>query len=637
MDYKEIITTNTNCVGCNKCIFGCPIPEANYAYLDENNKNRVVINQEKCIHCGHCIDICDHNAREFNDDWEEFLNDLQKGKKISLLVAPAARVNFKNYAKILGYFKKIGVNLIYDVSLGADITVWAYLKYLKEAGVSSAIAQPCPSIINYIQKYQVELLPYLIPIHSPLMCTAIYLKKYQNISDNLAFLSPCIGKIAEIHSPNTNNLVQYNLTFKKLMAYLDKNKINLDNYSEYQFDSIEGGLGIAFSRPGGLKANVELYNSDLWVKQVEGTEVAYHYLDDYLARIKARETVPQIIDILNCQHGCNIGTGTCQNININEIEEKMNKIEKEKLNEKYKKKLFQQTNQLFKHFDKILNLLDFQRKYDNLKTTAKAFSQEEYEQVFSSLHKNTNEERSINCFACGYGNCQEFATAVLKGNNHLNNCIYFTQKKVELEHEKLIEKNEEINKALDEIELLSKQREKDTEQLKEKVKEITMAINEVSLGSEDNAQSIGKISHDVECVLNDSNNLRDNIKEVNNEMNEFIKAYQEITAISEQTNLLALNAAIEAARAGEQGKGFAVVAEEVRKLADNSKEIVHSTKEGQDDIVKRIEAVFNIANKLEESISSVNNEISNISATVQEVTAKCEEIAAVANLLVENK
>ncbi len=62
----------------------------------------------------------------------------------------------------------------------------------------------------------------------------------------------------------------------------------------------------------------------------------------------------------------------------------------------------------------------------------------------------------------------------------------------------------------------------------------------------------------------------------------------QILAISSQTNLLALNASIEAARAGEAGKGFAVVAEEIRQLADNSKEAVDEIRKVTEDVVENV-------------------------------------------------
>ncbi len=63
---------------------------------------------------------------------------------------------------------------------------------------------------------------------------------------------------------------------------------------------------------------------------------------------------------------------------------------------------------------------------------------------------------------------------------------------------------------------------------------------------------------------------------------------EEILSISSQTNLLALNASIEAARAGEAGRGFAVVAEEIRSLADNSRQAVDKIRQVTEGIVENV-------------------------------------------------
>jgi len=97
---------------------------------------------------------------------------------------------------VFGYLKSLGVSHIYPVSFGADITTWTYIKYIKQTGKTGLISQPCPAIVNYIEKYQPELIPMLMPLQSPMMDEAIYLKKYQGVKEELVFLSPCIAKKA---------------------------------------------------------------------------------------------------------------------------------------------------------------------------------------------------------------------------------------------------------------------------------------------------------------------------------------------------------------------------------------------------------------------------------------------------------
>jgi len=628
-----IFIIEENCQGCNKCIRNCPVFGANISYTIDG-QTKVKVDPEKCIHCGKCIEVCDHEARDYVDDTHRFFRDLQQGKDISIVIAPAARTNFPEYKRVIGYLKTLGARLVYDVSFGADITVWAYLKALKEKGIYSLIAQPCPAVVNYVEKHYAEILDYLAPVHSPLMCTAAYLRKYEKCQDALAFLSPCIGKIDEIKDPNTEILVQYNVTLKKFLEYLDHNEVDLSEYPEKEFDDPGCGLGYVFPRPGGLRENVEAKVDNAWVRQVEGQDEVYTYLHEYGQRIKLGKELPTIVDILNCRYGCNKGTGTGQDAEVDDIDLALEAFRREKRGTQNSRK--QKKDPLFKIFNKQLKLEDFYRRYTrkDLRPLQEPTA-EEYEEIFLGMHKDTLESRKINCTACGYQTCHDMAKAIY---NHLDrpaDCMDYNRKEVMKDNQELESKNEEINKMLVEVTSLSEERQRQALELTRRIHEITSSMEEVYKGNEDASKEIEQIGQEVREVVEMAEQLRGFVVEIKNNVNVFAEATTDIVGVARQTKILSLNAGIEAARSGEHGKGFNVLSKEIKRLAEESQKTAEEALVKEEDIHDVVLKVMEVIKMFDQKMEGVNMAIMNISAIIQEFTAQGEEMVASATSIAQ--
>jgi methyl-accepting chemotaxis protein len=204
-----------------------------------------------------------------------------------------------------------------------------------------------------------------------------------------------------------------------------------------------------------------------------------------------------------------------------------------------------------------------------------------------------------------------------------------------------------INSSAEQVSIGSNQVSESSIALAQGAAEQASSIEELTASIEEIASQTGQNAKNANMANELAENAKSNVVLGNNQMQEMLKAMDEINEssanisriikviddIAFQTNILALNAAVEAARAGQHGKGFAVVAEEVRTLAARSANAAKETTDMIGGSIKRAEGGTKIAKdtakaltEIEVSIEKVASLINNIAVSSNEQSSGIEQI-----------
>jgi [FeFe] hydrogenase (group B1/B3) len=325
---RAAIIDTEKCIKCGRCVqacpynaivrFGRPCAEACGAdAIESDSLNRAVINQQKCVACGLCIVSCPFAAIADKSEIFQLITAIRRGEPVYAEIAPSFVGQFGPLAtpgKVVAALKKLGFKDVLEVGLGADIgSMHEAGEFLDNVPDSQEFlgTSCCPSWEAFAEAVQPELAGCISSSHTPMVATAQKIKKLDK-NARVVFIGPCVAKKREGLEDEVRDYIDYVITFEELMGMFGACEIEWQDISEDNFTTLASRDGRNYAVAGQVAQAIASCISRLEPDRMVKTDNADTLRDCKKMLLKARagQYKGYILEGMACPSGCVGGPGT---------------------------------------------------------------------------------------------------------------------------------------------------------------------------------------------------------------------------------------------------------------------------------------------------------------------------------------
>lgn len=317
------------CVKCGKCRDICPYDAICHKErpckaacginaIKSDKLGRATIDTSMCVSCGMCMVSCPFGAIADKSQIFQLIRAMQSGREIVAQIAPAfvgqfgPNVTPEMFKTAL---KQLGFSDVYETAIGADMGCMAeaehYVKEVATGNQAFALTSCCPSWSVLAKNFFPETIDKISNELTPMVATARVIKKlHPNAS--VVFIGPCASKKLEASRRTVRSDVDFVITFEELTGMFEAKGILLDEIKAMDELKDATGAGRGYGVAGGVASAIEQCIKEYY----PGTEVNIQHAEGLaecrkvLAVAKAGRMNGCLIEGMACPGGCVAGAGT---------------------------------------------------------------------------------------------------------------------------------------------------------------------------------------------------------------------------------------------------------------------------------------------------------------------------------------